>query len=396
MSAPAGASARAVATLVRTEQGDPRHLLDAPPTSRYACMFSRPLVVLASVTVISLIGIAWLSERSARSMADTLASLGATRAVQSTGIGRSSDAVARLATAQEIAFYGPWAMCLLAVIMLTSIVVHADITQARARQNREDLHRALGQEHTARQDAEEADRRKNQFLAAVSHELRTPLTSIIGWCGLLNDEKVRETLLDEGLARIAEAARVQSQLVEDLLDASRIIAGKLEPHLADVNPLSVIDNAIASVEPSARAKGITIRKAVEGECRTLRADAIRLEQVAWNLLSNAIKFTPENGSIDVALRSTEARLEIVVKDTGEGIRPDLLPHIFDPFRQAHSSGTRTGGLGLGLSIVKSLVEMHGGVVRAESAGSGAGATFTVELPQAYAETTDTRDLVSAR
>jgi signal transduction histidine kinase len=353
------------------------------------------MVVLASVTLISLVAIAWLSERSARSIADALDSLDA-RTVQSQGMPRSPDDAARLETARRIAFYGPWSMCLLAVIVLAAVAVRADVTQARARQIRAELHRALSQEHTAREDAEEADRRKDQFLAAVSHELRTPLTSIIGWCGLLNDEKMRQNLLDEGLARIAEAARVQSQLVEDLLDASRIIAGKLEPHLAEVNPLDVVDNAIASVAPSARAKGITIKKAVEGESRTLRADAIRLEQVAWNLLSNAIKFTPENGSIDVALRWTDSRVEIVVRDTGEGIGPELLPHIFDPFRQAHSSGTRTGGLGLGLSIVKSLVEMHGGVVRAESAGAGAGATFTVELPRTHGETTEVRDAVSAR
>lgn len=147
-----------------------------------------------------------------------------------------------------------------------------------------------------------------------------------------------------------------------------------------VNAVEVIENAIASVAPSARAKCITINKAVEGQPRTLRADATRLEQVAWNLLSNAIKFTPENGSIGVALRWTESRLEITVTDTGEGIGPDLLPYIFDPFRQGQSGGTRKGGLGLGLSIVKSLVELHGGAVRAESAGAGAGATFIVELP----------------
>lgn len=360
-------------------------------------MISRPLVVLASVTLISLVALAWVSERSVRSMDEALESLGTTRAVSSEEVTSSPDAQARLERARRFAYYGPWAMCLLAVILLAAIVLHADITQARSREVRADLHRALTQEHAARQDAEEADRRKDHFLAAVSHELRTPLTSIIGWCGLLNDEKMRQTLLDEGLVRIAEAARVQSQLVEDLLDASRIIAGKLEPHLADVNPLDVVDNAIASVAPSAQAKGITIKKAVEGESRTLRADAIRLEQVTWNLLSNAIKFTPENGSIDVALRWRDSRLEIAVTDTGVGIGPELLPHIFDPFRQGHSSGTRTGGLGLGLSIVKSLVELHGGVVRAESPGVGGGATFIVELPQPSPETAEPRHgSVSAR
>jgi signal transduction histidine kinase len=284
----------------------------------------------------------------------------------------------------SIATYGPWALCAIAAIVLASMLVHLRAVEARAREIHAELQRAVRQEHAARQGAEEADHKKDQFLATVSHELRTPLTSIIGWCGLLSDEKAREKLLDEGLASIAQAARVQSQLVEDLLDVSRIIAGKLEPRLADVNAVEVIENAIASVAPSARAKCITISKVVEGQPRTLRADATRLEQVAWNLLSNAIKFTPENGAIAVALRWRESRLELTVTDTGEGIGPDLLPYIFDPFRQGHSSGTRKAGLGLGLSIVKSLVELHGGAVRAESAGAGAGATFIVELPLAGA------------
>ena len=330
-------------------------------------MFTRVFVVLVSVALVSLIAIAWMSYDSARVMAGAL------------------DSVDHVESARRFAMYGPWAMCGIAVIMLASMLIHVRATQAQARKIRAELQRDIRQEHAARQGAEEADHKKDQFLATVSHELRTPLTSIIGWCGLLSDEKARQTLLDEGLASIAQAARVQSQLVEDLLDVSRIIAGKLEPRLADVNAVDVIGNAIASVAPSARAKGITINNLVEGQPRTLRADAIRLEQVAWNLLSNAIKFTPENGSIGVALRWRESHLEITVTDTGEGIGPDLLPYIFDPFRQGHSSGARKGGLGLGLSIVKSLVELHGGAVRAESAGTGAGATFIVELPVAGAD-----------
>ena len=333
-------------------------------------MFSRRFVVLASVALTSLIAIAWISSHSALVMAGAV------------------DSLDHMESARRFAVYGPWAMCAIAAIMLASILVRVAATQAQAREIRADLLHAVRQEHAARQGAEEADHKKDQFLATVSHELRTPLTSIIGWCGLLSDEKARQTLLDEGLASIAQAARVQSQLVEDLLDVSRIIAGKLEPRLADVNAVDVIENAIASVAPSARAKGITISKVVEGQPRTLRADATRLEQVAWNLLSNAIKFTPENGSIGVALRWGESRLEISVTDTGEGIGPDLLPYIFDPFRQGHSSGTRKGGLGLGLSIVKSLVELHGGAVRAESAGIGAGATFIVELPVAAMDSSE--------
>lgn len=340
-------------------------------------MFSRSFLVLVSVTLISLLVLAWISGRSARVL---VAAAGHTSAVQMEGDRLDS----RVDAARRIATYGPWAMCLLAVIMLSAMLVHVAATLARAREIRAALQRAVRQEHTARQGAEEADQMKNQFLAMVSHELRTPLTSIIGWCGLLSDQKARSTLLEDGLTSIAQAARVQSQLVEDLLDVSRIIAGKLEPRLADVNPVEVIENAIASVSPSARAKGITISKVLEGEVRTLRADATRLEQVAWNLLSNAIKFTPESGSVCVALRWQDSHLEIAVTDTGEGIQPDLLPYIFDPFRQGHAGSTRQGGLGLGLSIVKSLVELHGGAVRAHSAGTGTGATFIVELPFAGA------------
>lgn len=355
-------------------------------------MVSRPFVVLASVTLVSLIAIAWISDRSARVLAGTIDSLRHARAVQSEAVAtdeeqeRASPVAfdARVESARRFAIYGPWGICLIAVVMLSAMLVRVRTTLARARETGVELQRAVRQEHMAREGAEEADHMKDQFLATVSHELRTPLTSIIGWCGLLSEEKARQTLLDEGLASIAQAARVQSQLVEDLLDVSRIIAGKLVPRLADVDPVEVIQAAIASVAPSARAKGIRISQLVEGQPRTLRADAIRLQQVAWNLLSNAIKFTPQNGSIDVALRWRASSLQIAITDTGEGIGPDLLPYIFDRFRQGHASGTRNGGLGLGLSIVKSLVELHSGAVRAESAGLGAGTTFIVELPLAGA------------
>lgn len=331
-------------------------------------MCSRTFGVLASVTLVALIAIAWISSDSARHLAELAVSLDPAHAGMS------------IKSARRFAIYGPWVMCGIAGIMLATMLAHVHATSARARMIRADLQRAVRQEHTMRQGAEDADHKKDAFLATVSHELRTPLTSIIGWCDLLTDEKTRQPLLDEGLASIAQAARVQSQLVEDLLDVSRIIAGKVEPRFADVNPMEIIATAIAAVTPSARAKDITISTVVEGEPRTLLADATRLEQVAWNLLSNAIKFTPLNGSIAVTLRWTESHLQITVTDTGEGIEPDLLPYIFDSFRQGYSAGTRKGGLGLGLSIVKNLVELHGGAVRAESAGAGAGATFIVELP----------------
>ncbi|HEX6083346.1 MAG TPA: HAMP domain-containing sensor histidine kinase [Thermoanaerobaculia bacterium] len=350
-------------------------------------MVSRPFVLLASVTLVGLIAIASLSGRSARVLAGAIDSQ---RQWQSETVTtdqeqeQASPAAfdARVESARRFAIYGPWGMCLFALIMLASLLVRLRTTLARAHEAGVELQRAVHQEQMARQGAEEADHMKDQFLATVSHELRSPLTSIIGWCSLLSEEDARQTLLQEGLASIAQAARVQSQLVEDLLDVSRIIAGKLEPQLADVDPVEVVQAAIASVAPSARTKNIRISMLVEGQPARLRADAIRLEQVVWNLLSNAIKFTPQNGSIDVALRWRASSLQIAIADTGEGIGPDLLPHIFDRFRQGHASGMRTGGLGLGLSIVKSLVELHSGSVRAESAGPGAGATFIVELPLA--------------
>jgi signal transduction histidine kinase len=354
-------------------------------------MVSRPFAVLASVTVVSLIAIAWVSGHSARVLAETIDSLRQPRTVQSETVATHEEERAsltafdaRVESARRFAIYGPWAISLIALVMLSWMLVRALTTLARARETRVELQRAVRHEHMARQGAEEADHMKDQFLATVSHELRSPLTSIIGWCGLLSDEQARQTLLDEGLASIAQAARVQSQLVEDLLDVSRIIAGKIKPRLADVDPVEVIQAAIATVAPSARAKNIRISKLVEGQPRTLRADAIRLEQVAWNLLSNAIKFTPENGSVEIALRWRESSLQIAITDTGEGIGPDLLPYVFDRFRQGHATGSRQGGLGLGLSIVKSLVELHGGAVRAESPGLGAGTRFIVELPLAAA------------
>jgi signal transduction histidine kinase len=286
----------------------------------------------------------------------------------------------KVETSWRYAMYAPWAMCLIAVILFVSMVAQGEAMLRRGRLLREELRNAALQELAARERVQEADLLKNQFLATVSHELRTPLTSIIGWCGLLGDEKLRVTLLDEGLTTIAQAARVQSLLVEDLLDVSRIVAGRLKLTLLPVDAASVVDQAIASVEPSARAKNIAVSRSFEGTGFSLVADPVRLQQIVWNLLSNAIKFTPDGGSIEVTLRPAGASLRITVRDTGEGIAPELLPHIFERFRQGNATGARAAGLGLGLTIVNSLVQLHGGSIRAESAGLGTGATFTVELP----------------
>jgi signal transduction histidine kinase len=309
--------------------------------------------------------------------------------IRSEELGRFRLQASHAEAARRFAIYGPRVMCFIAVIMFTSLLLQVAVTLRREQAMRDELRSAARAEHAGRELAQEADQMKEQLLATVSHELRTPLTSIIGWCGLLSDKKPTDTLLREGLANIARAARVQSQLVDDLLDASRVIAGKLQLCVAACDPIEIIEQAIASVMPSAQAKDITIRRVVTGQAGRLLADATRMEQVIWNLLSNAIKFTPSNGSIDVALHYTGAQLKITVADSGEGIAPDLLPHIFERFRQGQTTGMRRGGLGLGLSIVKSLVELHGGTVHAESAGVGRGSTFIVELPLAAVGQTET-------
>jgi signal transduction histidine kinase len=331
-------------------------------------MLSRRLVALITVSLIGFIALTWIVSDSGQAMSAVLGSHPDVRATPA------------IDAARRLAIYGPWGMFVLSAIVLAGILVDVHASQTKALQAQSELQRAVRQEHAACQGAQEADHRKDQFLATVSHELRTPLTSILGWCGLLAGDDARQTLLDEGLASIAQAARVQSRLVDDLLDVSRIIAGKLVPDLEDVDAVEVIDNAIASVAPAARTKGVAIVRSVEGRPRQFRADATRLEQILWNLLSNAIRFTPPDGSITVALRWSDSKLTVIVADTGAGIDPELMPYIFDPFRQGHTNGTRKGGLGLGLSIVKSLVDLHGGEVRAQSSGSGSGATFIVEFP----------------
>jgi signal transduction histidine kinase len=213
---------------------------------------------------------------------------------------------ANVGRARRYALYGPWAMCLIAVILFGLMVMQAVAMLRRGRILREELRNAALQEHAARERVQEADLVKNQFLAAVSHELRTPLTSILGWCALLHDEAVRLTLLDEGLASIDQAARVQSALVEDLLDVSRIAAGRLKLTLATIDAAMVVEQAIASVAPSARAKTIAVHASFDGDGFMMIADPVRLEQIVWNLLTNAIKFTPSGGAIDVTVRRAGA------------------------------------------------------------------------------------------
>jgi PAS domain S-box-containing protein len=261
-----------------------------------------------------------------------------------------------------------------------------DITEhKRAEQERTAL---LERERTAREkaevarlEAEDANRTKDEFLATLSHELRTPLNSIIGWSHLLRDNRLGPDERTQGLDAIARNAKTQAQLVEDLLDMSRIISGKLRLDLHPLQPGSTLQNAIDAIRPAAEAKQLEVITDIKPDCGPISADAVRLQQIVWNLLNNAVKFTPHGGRIELAAQCMGRWLQIRVSDNGVGIAPQFLPHIFDRFRQADSSSTRAhGGLGLGLSIVRHLVERHGGNVRAESDGDGQGSTFIVELP----------------
>ncbi len=233
----------------------------------------------------------------------------------------------------------------------------------------------------ARAEAEAANRIKDEFLATLSHELRTPLTSLLGWSSVLREAKRDEKVLSQGLDAIDRNARVQAQLIDDLLDVSRIVSGKLN---LDVRPLdisSVTRAAINVVRPAADAKNITLDYFAEPGLGAISADSARLQQIVWNLLSNAVKFTPQGGKITIRIQQEKSHAKVTVQDTGQGIEAEFLPRVFDRFRQADSSTTRSfGGLGLGLAIVRHLVELHGGTVSAESEGIGKGATFTATFP----------------
>jgi signal transduction histidine kinase/CheY-like chemotaxis protein len=246
-----------------------------------------------------------------------------------------------------------------------------------------DRERLLAAERSARADAEAASRLKDEFLAVLSHELRTPLNAILGWAQIVRDPQTDEATIRHALEVIQRNATLQVHLIDDLLDVSRIMTGKLQLALDRVVLATVIAGAADSVRPAANARGISLELEVDRSARFVKGDAGRLHQVVWNLLTNAIKFTPDRGRIGVRLERAGAQARIVVSDTGQGIDPELLAHVFERFRQGDASTTRRhGGIGLGLTIVKYLVEAHGGTVAAESPGEGLGATFTVTLPLA--------------
>ncbi|HEY9906165.1 MAG TPA: ATP-binding protein, partial [Thermosynechococcaceae cyanobacterium] len=239
----------------------------------------------------------------------------------------------------------------------------------------------LFREQAAREEAERANRIKDEFLAVLSHELRSPLNPILGWTHLLQQGKLDEARQATALQTINRNAKLQSQLIEDLLDISRIMQGKLSLTAAPCNLASVVSAALETVRLAAESKRIAVLLDLEDGIAPINGDAARLQQVVWNLLTNAVKFTPEDGQVTVELRQTGQLAQLRVTDTGKGISPLFLPHMFEYFRQEDGSTTRSfGGLGLGLAIVRQIVEMHGGTVRAESLGEGKGATFTVQLP----------------
>src|SRR5215813_2564793 len=241
----------------------------------------------------------------------------------------------------------------------------------------------LVSEREARKMAEDANRLKDEFLATVSHELRTPLASISGWAKLLRVGNLDAERAARALETIERNAQSQNQLINDLLDVSRIITGKMSLDIGLLQLGSVIESAVETVRPAADAKGIRLNVLLDPAAESVSGDAHRLQQVVWNLLSNAIKFAPKGGRVDVRLERINSQVEITVADNGQGIKPEFLPYVFDRFRQEDGGASRRqGGLGLGLAIVRHLVELHGGTVRAASKGLDKGATFTVTLPMA--------------
>ncbi|WP_265273357.1 hybrid sensor histidine kinase/response regulator [Nostoc sp. KVJ3] len=236
-------------------------------------------------------------------------------------------------------------------------------------------------EQIARAKAETANRIKDEFLAVLSHELRTPLNAILGWSKLLQTRRLDQVKISEALATIERNATLQVQLIEDLLDISRILQGKLTLNITKINLQSTILSALETMRLAAETKLIEVSTVFEPNVGQVMGDSTRLQQVVWNLVSNAVKFTPKGGKIEVRLEQADGYAQIIVSDTGKGISPDFLPYVFDYFRQADSTSTRNfGGLGLGLAIVRNIIEIHGGIVKAKSEGEGKGAIFTVSLP----------------
>jgi nitrogen-specific signal transduction histidine kinase/CheY-like chemotaxis protein len=239
----------------------------------------------------------------------------------------------------------------------------------------------LVREREARTQAETASRAKDEFVATMSHELRTPLNAILGWARLLRTGKLDEATVQRAVETIERNATAQARLIDDLLDVSRIITGKLRLSVQPVELALVIEAAVDSVRPAAQAKNVRLQLILDSGLGTILGDPQRLQQIVWNIVANAVKFTPKGGRVRIALERINSHIEITVEDTGQGINPEFLPFVFDRFRQADGTSTRThGGLGLGLAIVRHLTELHGGSVSVHSDGEGRGSRFSVRLP----------------
>ena len=267
-----------------------------------------------------------------------------------------------------------------------SVIFSAFLRDISERKRVESEHAALlAREQAARSEAEAANRAKDEFLTVLSHELRTPLNAVYGWARMLRARQLDEAASARALEAIERNANAQVRLIDDLLDVSRVISGKMRLDVQPVDLRAVVEDALDAVRPAAEAKEIRLQNVLDPRA-PITGDPARLQQVVWNLLMNAVKFTPKGGRVQVHLQRVNSHVEIVVSDTGQGIAPEILPFVFDRFRQADSSPTRAHtGLGLGLALVKYLVELHGGSVVAQSPGEGKGATFIVKLPLTIAE-----------
>src|SRR4029079_19534115 len=258
------------------------------------------------------------------------------------------------------------------------VSIKRDITARK--KTEEKLAQLLVRDRAARADAEKANRLKDEFLATLSHELRTPLNAVIGWSRILKAGRLDNESSTHAIEVIERNAWAQKQIIEDILDVSRVITGKLQLHLGPVDLISVVMAALDAVRPALEVKDIKIQTHFQEGLKIIAGDCDRLQQVVWNLLSNASKFTPVGGTVGVRISQDETYVQIQVRDTGPGIAADFLPHVFERFRQADGSTTRThGGLGLGLAIVRHLVELHGGVITADNRSDGPGAIFSVKL-----------------
>jgi PAS domain S-box-containing protein len=327
----------------------------------------------------------FIPERFRATHADHIRGFGAT-GVSSRQMGGERVLAALRATGEEFPMEARISQIEVGGEKLYTVIIRDITLRKQAEAERDDL---LVRERTARAEAEAANRAKDSFLAMISHELRTPLSPILAWSRMLREHRVDEEKMQRALDVIERSARTQAQLIEDMLDVSRIISGKLRMQVRPVLIQAVIESAVETVRPAAEAKDVRLQIVLDTEVGPVLGDADRLQQVVWNLLANAIKFTPKGGRVQVALERVNSHVEIAVADNGQGISPETLPFIFERFQQGETGTARThGGLGLGLAIVKHIMEAHGGTIHAESAGEGKGAVFTVKLPLAVARTAD--------